>query len=202
MPRREKTSNEWTVRERLKLFVERAGELRSLAFVQDMQSWEYTITFSAQSGISSELPGHHSEARRAFASLFRQFCMNDEPVNVGRICNDCNLYLSDANLKGRVQSLQKLWNTVLRGKTGGQLTLNGKNLTPEYVLDLWFNGHYAHSDRTKTLELRKLRDLELPIGEFALVYMLPVLVKIVLELGDIISSALKEGLFNVPQGVG
>jgi hypothetical protein len=32
---------------------------------------------------------------------------------------------------------------------GVKLTLNGRDITPEYVADLWVNGYYFHSDPDK-----------------------------------------------------
>jgi hypothetical protein len=199
MARRKNPSDgKWTTQERLELFVERADELRDLRLVQDMWNWEYAMRWNPQSGYNLELPGQDADARRSFASLFRQFLMNDEPINVGRICSYLDSHLADDHVKQQVRTLRKRWNNVLQGRTGGQLVLKGKELTPQHVLDLWFNGAYMHSRPTATLQLRELQNLELPIGELALLYHLPVLTEIVLSLSDIVSSTLKQGLFNMP----
>jgi hypothetical protein len=201
MARRKNPSDgKWTTQERLELFVERADELRDLRLTQSMWSWNYTIKWNAQSGFSSELPGQDRDAQRSFASLFRQFWKPGEAINVGSICNHCDRYLADDHVKQEVQTLRERWNKVLHGKAGGRLVLNGKELTPEYVLDLWFTGATMHSNnRAKTLAHRELCDLEFPIGEFALVYQLPILAEVVLTLSDIVRSALKQGLFNTPR---
>jgi hypothetical protein len=79
---------------------------------------------------------------------------------------------------------------------------DGLDLTPKYVLDLWINGQYFHGDNPeKRQQLDKLLASELPSVRIQLLWSLPILTRIILRAGAVVSKALKAGAFEFPEDI-
>jgi hypothetical protein len=72
------------------------------------------------------------------------------------VYNVCEQHISSDELKAFLRDAREHWKKSQRSQ-GIAWTLNGKELTPAYVADLWINGHYFHSDVDKLQELRQLQ---------------------------------------------
>ena len=73
-------------------------------------------------------------------------------------------------------------------------------LTPEFVLDLWLNAHYAHNnDPDKGKQLNELMANYLPSVKIQLLYSLPVLSGIIIHIGALVTELLQREVLNFPE---
>ena len=189
-----------SVLECLKLFTQRTEELANLPVVQSGMQWNVKCGWSAEAGFHYEEHGIDEDALRSLLMLFRQFVSTVEPVSLNRIFNQCDLYLGDPQVKGELRKAINAWQTGIKSGVGGlRPVVNGQELTPEYVLDLWFYGHHFHSDADKMAALQQLLDGdELHWVRVHLLMVLPSLTEIVLFVGGAVRRSLAGSQLDVP----
>ena len=203
--RRTKKKPQRTAPERFELFVQRVDELLDKRIVrQDMRA-EFTMRWDvASQRLTQQLtqPDEeaYEEALQSFLLLFRQFISENEPIFINRIFTDTIRYLQSDTLKTEVEKARKAWNDSFRKMGSLQVVIDNKELTAEYLLDLWINGHYFHNDSEKEEELRRyLATGDMPLVRMQLLTVLPGLTQIVGYMGKVIKSALQEGHFSFPE---
>ncbi len=85
------------------------------------------------------------EDLRSCLVTLRQFLMDKEPVFILRIYNIAQLHLASDELRKHLQDSRRLLSKFQ--KQGPlRVEINGKELTPERITDLWINGYYFHND--------------------------------------------------------
>jgi len=198
MAKRRKKNTRLTTEQRFKAFVERALELSKLRAIEDGLQSSYNLTWSADSSelrMTSREPDE--EDFRSFLLLFRQFISDNELVFANRIFNDCIRFIRDDKLKEQVQKARDAWRNAFCS-SGIAMHVDGTELTPEYVIDLWINGHYFHNDADKAAELKELLGQPLQFVRMQLMTALPLLLNSLFYLSGVIGYGLKNGLFEFP----
>jgi hypothetical protein len=193
-----------STRERLELFTQRVAELRDRRLVRNGMNTRYTVSWTQVSRLlTQQTIEPDEEDLRSFLLVFRQFISDREPVFISRAFNDCLRLLDSGDLREQLAQAQEAWRNAFRGMGALHVTIDGRNLTGEYVLDLWINGYYFHNDSNKTAELRRyIATQDLPLVRFQFLSALAALTDIILYLGAVVEYSLREGLFNFPAEAG
>ena len=183
----------------LEIFLECVKSLQKRRLVANgLTQFQFHIEFDKDSQrLVCELQEADQEDFRSFLLTFRKFILNDEPVNVDSVLNICRRFVraEERELKEVLDEIKVVWGYAYR-RGFVQMQRGSLNLTPQYVLDLWVNGHYFHSDPDKGQKLNELMADDLPSIKIQLLWSLPILTRIILRLGAVISRALEEKLFD------
>jgi hypothetical protein len=142
-----------TPRDQLGVFVHRADELGRTRLVRTSGlSGDFSFHFEASKGFAYKFPYVDEDDLRSFLLTFRQFVMEKEPVFIRRVHNVAVKHITSDELSEAAREAARGWRDILRS-SGITLNIYGRAITPEYVLDLWINGHYFHNDEQKRTEL-------------------------------------------------
>ncbi len=105
---------------------------------------------------------------RSFYMAFRFFYLQKERSNFLRIANLVNRRTDNEMSREYIERLKEIWSGALARKQM-QMYINGKEITPTLLIDLWFNAHYFHSDELKEQNLANLkRALSIDVCRFML----------------------------------
>jgi hypothetical protein len=200
MARSRRKSAQISIRERMELFVIRANQLRNTRLVTSGALFQ----FKFKSGSSSNRPSATSpqvdrDDLRSFMSLFRQFILSNDPVNISRALSDGIRSTADKDLRERLLEMQEAWKKFyIRGGLIPTI-INDETLTSECAFDLIANAGYAHNDPNRA---QVLNDLEypLPLVHMQLFVSMPTLVQIICFTADYISIGFRDYLFKFPDG--
>jgi hypothetical protein len=188
--------------DRFKLFIDRVNELEKRKAVQNGMDWGFNLSFNSQTNkMSYTQKGPNEDDLRAFLVDFRHFVANKEPVFINRVFNDAIRYSVDKDIKEELIRGREYWKELFSKSTGAVFKVNEIELTSEVVLDLWINGVYFHSDQEKA---KKLSEIEsawpgLTFGKAQLLLVLPEFTRILITTKNILSHALSNKLFNLPE---
>ncbi len=185
--------------EQLKLFKARSEELRNTRLIRNGFNPAISIQWNNMQGLRFNSREPDEDDLRSFLITFRQFISAQEPVFLYSIYKLCQLHLISDELKGCLIKSREAWKKVQRN-TGIKLTINGLELTPEYVTDLWINGYYFHNDSKKMFELKRLLPHESMLVRNHFLNFLVEATRQILYVSNIITIALKEGLLKI-QGI-
>jgi hypothetical protein len=192
-----------TTRQRFVLFVTRAAELEELRLFKQGMRAEYILSWKASDGKlvhTSKEPDE--EDLRSYLLSFRKFISKDESIFINKIFNDCELSLSDRAIIAELRQARDEWKKSLKNVGGLQVTVNGRSLTSEYVLDLWINGHYFHDDLEKAAKLEELAKGQILFTRMQLFGALPNLTGIILGVGQGIKKCLNANKFTFWDEIG
>lgn len=195
MARKKATSSNFNEREQLELFVFRADDLAREPVLQDFNN-SFSIKFDHVEGISFESQQPDEALLRSFLLTFRQFISHDEPIYLNKIFNVCHKYLTSDELKAHLIKAREGWQKQLKE---GQMhfTYNDKEITPEYITDLWINGFYFHNDPRKWRALQSILPHEHLITKHFFLMHLSSATRHVLYVAHIVKIALRENLFSI-----
>ena len=205
MARRKRSGRvDLSYRENLGIFLSCAEELRERPFIlKGLYEFQFHVGFDDESGeLTCEIQEAEKEHFRSFLLTFRKFILNDAPSNVDWVLNTCRRFVKDEEeeLIEVLDELKAVWGFRYR-KGVVQMHTSDLNLTPKYVLDLWINGQYFHSNSPdKRRQLNELLAQELPSVKIQLLWSLPLLTDIILRLAALVSKALEQGAFKFPEG--
>jgi hypothetical protein len=143
-----------SVAQRLELFRERAEELRQAQFLKNTLVAGYELKIEAQlipgtqdqyETIFSFSP-YDAEYLRSFLTLFRRFFLKNDPVvNLFAIYNLCQQHLVNEQYKAYLSKSRHI--AVYALKTSGfHLNINERDMTPEFISDVWINAYYFHDN--------------------------------------------------------
>ena len=191
-----------TDRQRIDAFLSCVDELKERSFILDgLYNFRFHISIDEKSGeITCEFHEGNEELLITFLVTFRKFLLINEPSNIDRVLNICRRFVreDEKELKEVLNEFKTVWGYRYR-KGVSQMSTSGLNLTPEYVLDLWINGKYFHGDDpSKQKRLRNLLAQEVPSVKIQLLWSLPLLTDIILQVGYVVSKAIKSGAFEFP----
>src|SRR5690606_18069607 len=102
----------------------------------------------------------------SFLVTFRQFIMNNEPINANHIFNLAIRRAKDEHRKQQLNQAREAWKETMKRFRGIKLTINGHDFTPSEVLDLWINGFYFHTDAQDIETVKTLNSTPLPKMQF------------------------------------
>jgi hypothetical protein len=141
----------------LRLFCEKAASLNESSMVKKgTGNLSVQMNYQKDVGMSYETqnapPDDHLEQ---FLLRFRFFYGKKEPTHFPKILNVISRNTSSNELVEALRFMRKKWKESLFAGVAS-MEVNGRKLTAEYVLDLWFNAHYFHSNEAKRTELDSL----------------------------------------------
>ncbi len=147
----------WDDIDAIGIFLQRVEELQRTRFVERAGQVGYTLNFSKMAGISFQSREPDEEDLRSFLLTFRRFVADGDPLNIGHIHNICERRLRSDDLRRHLREARAHWRRD--AETGGMsLVFNGRQISPEYVADLFINGHYFHDEPAKRAKLASLRE--------------------------------------------
>jgi len=182
------------VSEQFLLFRAKAEELRNTRLIRESFNPGITIKWNRMQGLRFKSREPNEENLRSFLLTFRQFILDDEPVFLYRIYNLCQKHLTSDKLKNYLSKSREIWKQSLKS-ADVTLIYNRRELTPEYITDLWINGFYFHSDMNKLRILNQLFPHERILVKNQFLNFLLYATRQVLYVDNIIKVALKEGYF-------
>jgi hypothetical protein len=199
MTRRNNSSHGFTPRESLELFVHKAEELLNSRMILNGFGTSLSFNFNRTEGVSLSSKQPDEELLRSFLLTFRRFISEMEAVFLFRIFNLCQQHLSSDQLKEWLIEARQLWSKEIRGGRTGSVNfkLNGQNVNPEYITDLWINGFYFHDSPDKLRELEQLlSNHSLLVRHIFLDHILQA-VKYISYTRFIVTVGFREGHFNL-----
>ena len=190
-----------TAHERLELFVRRVDELYDRRLVRQGMKAEFTINWSAASQVMThQLTQPDEEDLRSFMLEFRQFISEKEPIFVSKIFNDMLRFLQSDTLKGEIAKAKDAWKDSFHKMGAIAVVIDNKDLTAEYLLDLWINGYFFHNDLEQEAELRRyIATKDILLVRMQLLAVLPGLTQIIGFMGAVAKYALREGFIQIPE---
>jgi hypothetical protein len=115
------------------------------------------INYKQNRGLSSTVVLPKEDLLRSLFLAFRFFYLNDEPSNFFRVANIVKQHAADPDINRFVDAQKQRWKDAVFG--GAMcISVNDQKITVNLLLDLWFNAHYFHSNRTKEQKLKDLTD--------------------------------------------
>ena len=200
-----KSRKDRTYRENLEIFLSCVEELRERPFILDaLYEFRFHINVDKESGqLTYESQEADQEHFRSFLLTFRKFILNDEPSNIDWVLSVSRRFVKDKEeeLREVLNELKAIWKYRYR-KGVVQMHTDGLALTPEYVLDLWINGQYFHGDNPeKSQQLKELLAKEPPSVKIQLLWSMPLLTDAILQVGAVVSKALKAEAFDFSENV-
>lgn len=185
-----------TTRQRFELFVQRVDELSRMRIIQ---SNGLTIEWQASFGINQPAVFRSIEPDerdlRDYLLLFRKFISPDEPVFVRSIHGLCHKHFTTDEMKRHIMDCQEGWKRRVQ-KSGIRLKIDGKDLTPEHIADLWINGHYFHDDVDKAAELSRILTPSLLLVRQEFLNFIAEATRVIGATGFTVKMALRDGLVN------
>lgn len=183
--------------ETLDLFKARTEELVGTRLVASgALASNFNINFDRMKGVKFSISNPNEEDLRSFLLTLRQFVSDGEPVFVNRIHNQLWKALSAGSLRDQLAEARQHWKTQ-RSRGPMALILDGKTLTPEYVLDLWVNGYYFHNDSRKAQALRLLDPVGAVLVRHAFLDHLIEVTRYVIFLRNVITAGRREGILLI-----
>lgn len=179
--------------EQLSLFRCRADELTRLPVIKNGFNPGVTIQWDRMSGLRFERREPDEDRVRSLVLLLRQFISDGVPIYIGKIYNVLHQRLKSEELKGYIANSRDAWKQACKA-LGVKLDFRGGQLTPEHIADLWFNGHYFHSDEDKTRELWRLDPVHWIFARSVFMAFLVEIARQVLYVANLIITARREGL--------
>ena len=139
----------------LELFVARADELSRMRIIRTQglgSEWSVSTGVNRPTTFRSVQPDE--EDLRSYLLTFRRFVSQSDPIHIEYVHGLCRKHFTSDGLLAHVNDCQRGWKeSVLQ--SGIKLIVNGREVKPAHIADLWINGHYFHDDPTKAAELRR-----------------------------------------------
>ncbi|HDZ01485.1 MAG TPA: hypothetical protein ENH52_08490 [Nitrospirae bacterium] len=167
-------------------------ELRQTKIVKDGFNSSITIKYEAEKGLHFQSVHPDEEYFRSFLLTFRKFVSEKEPIYLYRIYNICQQYLTNEKDKEYLVKSRNIWKDTLKS-SGLKLILNGREMSPEVVTDLWINGYYFHDDIEKVNALNGMLPHERMLIKNQFENFIIEAVRVVLHVGNVVTDSLKEG---------
>lgn len=181
--------------DQLHLYRARAMELRNSQIIRKGFNPGITINWNKMQGLRFISKQPDETSLKAFLMTFRHFISQKEPIFINKVYNLCQKYLISDKLKEYLVKSRKVWKNSLKS-TGIIMVYNKRELTPEFITDLWINGYYFHSDLKKLTILNRILPHERMLIRFQFLNFLLDATRQVLYVDNIIKVALRENLFK------
>jgi hypothetical protein len=184
-------------RQRLELFSVRVDELSETTLVRqnDLKS-EWTISMGVDQSLTSSSIEPNEDLLCSYLLKFRKFISKGEPLYIGAIHNLCQKHFTSEELKGHIRNCRQGWKRTLE-HNGVRLTFNGKQISPEYLADLWINGHYFHEDTQKAEELKRYLPGPVVFARHEFIAFVVEATRVIGGTGYAIKMALRDGAVDV-----
>lgn len=183
------------IEEQLSLFVQRVDEIRRRPLIQNEFNPGISINLDKISGLKFVLRQPNEDILRSFLLTFRQFLLNDEPINMNRIYNICDRYITSDKLRESLRHSRRKWKVEMK-RGHFSLNISGENFTPEFIIDLWVNGFYFHTDERKYKRLCKLVPYEKLLTKYLFLDFMVEAIRQLIFTSNIIRHALSSGYIS------
>jgi hypothetical protein len=142
----------------IRLFLKKADELsktRIMTGADNGISMRVSSEIGKTPQISVTLPDE--EYLRSFYMAFRMFYSQDA-TNFNRIANIVKRRSGVEGARKYVDALKERWSGAL-ARQQFHMEVDGQEMTPSLLMDLWFNAHYFHPDEGKDEKLSALKSV-------------------------------------------
>jgi hypothetical protein len=139
--------------ENIRLFKRRAVELSENSLIRNSYRSSVDLQLNSEEGPSlfiESLPSE--EAFRSLLLTFRHFWAKKENCYFLCILNIIDRYVPET--RQFISELRSLWHQALFRST--HIIIDGSELKPNELFDLWINAEYFHNDSSKKQELDRL----------------------------------------------
>jgi hypothetical protein len=145
-----------SARQTLELFVERVDELSRMRILRSSGlSSEWLMSFGVNQPTVFRSVEPDEEDLRSYLMAFRKFISPKEPVFIRSVHGLCHKHFTSDEMKRHILDCQNGWKQHVK-RSNISLKMDGRDIQPEHIADLWINGHYFHDDLNKAAELRRL----------------------------------------------
>lgn len=186
----------------LDLFVETANNLLSTRLVKSRQLFSYstTIKWDEKLGLEQKAGEIDEDDLRSFLVVFRPFTSEKEPQYFYKTYNIAFKLLKPEHHteKQRIAQAREGWAKGMKRVNGIKINILGQEFSPEYVLDLFINGHYFHSDPELRLQLRELSKLPIRLDKMSFIMTLQDLTHVIKWTGNFVAYGLNNYWFEFP----
>ena len=184
-------------RQHLELFATRVEELGRTTLIQKhglTSSW--SLSYNKDQPVTCRSIEPDRDLLASYLMQFRKFISDGEPSFIGFIFALCNKHLTNDEFKGAIRHFQLGWRKAVE-ENGVKLMFDGKQVTPEYLGDLWINGHYFHDDPDKLSELERYVSRSYLFARHEFIAYVVTATNIIGHTGKIIRMALRDGALNI-----
>ena len=182
-----------TTRERFELFCQKERELRDSRLLHCGWAPQFSLEYEAFKELRLEHAEPDREYLNSFLMLFRHFVLQGSPIHLNSIYNLAEREIASDFYRGRLRSSRVVWKKALKDQ-GIKLVVNGKECTPEHLMDLWINGYHFHMDETKRQELNLFVPLGVNINRTLFLALLVDGARQIFYVAGILRNAMADGL--------
>jgi hypothetical protein len=153
---RNPTDKEWRA---IEVFKVKAELLFQCSLITNNQG-AIACNISAKAGeptkFTVSLP--NEDSLKSLLVSFRPFYLNNEPSNFNRVINIIKKYCRDTEIQVIADSYIDGWKHALFNNV---IQVSDKDglITASRIFDLWFNGHYFHSNEDKNEKLQSIKSV-------------------------------------------
>lgn len=178
------------------VFLQKVDELGRTRLIERTTQIGYTLKYDQTAGMSFESREPDEEDLRSFLLTFRRFVAQGDPVNIGRIHNIADRRVTSDDLRRHLREAREHWRRDVQ--VGGMsLVFNGKQISPEYVADLFINGHYFHDEPDKRAKLVSLTEpLEYLLVRHHFLNFIVDGARQVFYVANVLNIAIRDGVFE------
>ena|SRR5215469_2588937 len=140
-----KAKRERTDREKLELFVSKVNELQDTRLIMKGFNIEQKLHGERGQPVEFELQQPDEADVKEYLLTFRHFISEGEDVFLNSIFNICHRRLTSDEMKKNIAQARQLFELV-KQQNVVSFRVNGSELTPLQVADMYLNGKYFHND--------------------------------------------------------
>lgn len=190
------SDDQYSINERLDLYVKRVNELIATQAVQTGAfNIQLSFQFAREQGLKTASREPNEELLRSFLLTFRQFVSDKEPVFANGIANICWQELRSDELRGHLEAARRRWFKACRAGPL-KVVIDEDHLSPENALDIWINGKYFHNDKRKAERIKRLDPLGLLLSRHVFLNHIITATDYVVFLGQIVMVGRRQGLLD------
>lgn len=194
---RHRSPTRLTPRQHLKLFVTRVEELgRSTLIRRNGLTSSWSFSYNKDQPITCRSIEPDRDLFASYLLDFRKFISEGEPIFIGYIFGLCHEHLTNDEFKGAIRHCQQGWRNAVE-ENGVTLIVDGKQITPEHLADLWINGQYFHNDPAKLSELKRYVNKSFLFARHEFIAFIVTATAVIGRAGTIVRIALRDGALNV-----
>lgn len=145
-------------RDSIRAYQRRVPELMATRVVMSAASIRGKLKWESGAGLQTFANLPPEDDLRSFYMAFRFFFLKSEPSYFMRVANIIGRHAQHPLVHSLLDRLRAQWTGAL-ARQQFSIRVNGRALTTELLVDLWFNAHYFHSNPQKEAELNLLNSI-------------------------------------------
>lgn len=190
-----KAKRERTDREKLKLFVRKADEMQNTRLIQKGFSIQQKIYGERGRPVEFNLTQPEESDLKDYLVSFRHFISEKEDIHLNRILSICHRRLTSDEMKQNLAQARQSFEQI-KQHNGSSFHMNGHELTPLQVTDMYLNGKYFHNDLEHQHQLDSLLPFEADLLRFRFLDFVINASKIIAYVRNVVIHAFQEDLFQ------